>query len=53
MKPKLYLSLGEGGQNRRENSCVKVLPDLLPVPRKSSPKHDESRDKELDHVVEI
>ena len=53
MKPKLYLSLGVGRQNLRENRCGKVRPNVLPLPRKSSPKHDEPRDKELDHVVEI
>jgi hypothetical protein len=40
-------------QKRRGNGGGQVLPNLLPLPRKSSPKQNEPRAIRMGYVVEI
>jgi hypothetical protein len=42
-----------GGQNRSKDNGGEVLPNVLPLPRKSSPKQDEPRANKMDYVIEI
>ena len=46
-------SPGRRGLNRIEDSGREVLPNVLPLPRKSSPKQDEPRAIRMGYVVEI
>jgi hypothetical protein len=40
-------------QNRSEDEGAEVLPNVLPLPRKSRPKQDESRAIRMGYVIEI
>ena len=46
-------SSGEGGRFARETGYGDVLPNVLPLPRKSSPKQDELWTNKMDYVTEI
>jgi hypothetical protein len=44
---------GRRGPNRSGDRGGEVLPNVLPLPRKSSPKQDEPRANKMDYVIEI
>ena len=44
---------GRRGQYRSADSGGEVLPNVLPLPRKSSPKQDEPRAIRMSYVIEI